>query len=107
MKLLCPRCGHDTVVRQTWGATRTQNVVTRRRRCVSCNYRFSTVEMIVAPSPPITAEALRERNRLKQQRKRKRARDAAAAPDQAETGGGGGRRLVQAVDWPFQSGGDA
>lgn len=42
---VCPKCGGATAVIETRGTS--DELVRRRRKCVCCGYRFSTVETFV------------------------------------------------------------
>lgn len=46
MKLPCPTCGAATEVLEV-GLLKTEGIVKRRRKCKTCGFRFSSVEMPV------------------------------------------------------------
>jgi hypothetical protein len=96
MKLLCPRCGHNTTVRQTWGGERSkhiklhllhmlENTIMRRRRCLNCKFIFRTVELPLAPTPPPTPKALADLSTSKTRKRRRRLKAAAETKAAATT----------------------
>ena len=40
--MTCPECGYDTTVRDS---RRSDDQIKRRRECLRCRYRFSTIEI--------------------------------------------------------------
>lgn len=45
--MLCPICGEECRVKNTRSSAVIDNALYRRRACVACGYRFSTIEVAV------------------------------------------------------------
>jgi transcriptional regulator NrdR family protein len=73
LKLLCPKCGENTTVSQTWGKPET-NTIVRRRTCLACNYIFKTVEIPFIPPPVLSRNAKRRRDKLYSRSRREQQR---------------------------------